>query len=256
MLNRVRTSLSPLAFVFVLWVVSAAAAQSAPDASERERALQQDLDAALQRIEELSKQVEDLQAQLPVAGAPSGNSPPTAASGSVAGTPWKCSDDAVAEARRRYAATFDQKPIPSDAKSADFGRAMRGLKAWATVQSVQMRMPIEWVVRCLSLGGEDQPPGLAELIVVDPASGKDVGFPFPVMLPLQGQRRINEAPEALFELHGMLQPTFLVVTERPEAGPFQERPFIGPYCELTFQITPQTFFRLPQRKPPVPAPSS
>lgn len=253
MLDRARVCLPLLAFVFAVAIAPGAAAQSAPEPSERERALQQDLDAALERIAELTKQVEELQAQLAAAGLAGDNGTQPTDTASPAGAVWKCSDDAVAEARRRYAAKFEAKPIPQDTKSPEFTLAMRGLESWATVQSRDLRQPIEWTVRCQGTAGEDPSAGVAKLIVVDPASGADVGFPFTVTLDRHAQRLLEDTPDATFVLQGMLLPRLHVVLERPEAGPFQERPFIGPYCELTFRITPKVFFRKEKPKPAEPA---
>lgn len=178
-------------------------------------------------------------------------SPGSAAIAEPRAAGWNSTDDAVAEARRRYQARSAAKPIPPDPKSPDLTFAMQAMEVWAGNQSQQLLRPINWAVRRIRLTGDVQAPEAVRLVKVNTTTGRDVGPEFTVFIPVESQSPFRLAPDGWFRLQGMLEPTLLVAKDRAKAGPSQERTFIGPYCELVFWITPQQVTKLRQPAGPL-----
>lgn len=114
------------------------------------------------------------------------------------------------------------------------------VQEWADDVNRDMRDRRQWLTRVRVLAAETSEfadrGGTAE--VLEPATLRVIGDPFPVMVPAKYVRRIErEGPAALWRLDIFLRPAVTVNPDRAEPGPFPKPDLIGPYAEFGFELT-------------------
>ena len=142
---------------------------------------------------------------------------------------------------------------PGQVGDRDRTNYMRVLNRWRAGAARQFRAQVQWHVQVeeefATRSGYD-----LRLRAVDPVTHVPLGAPFSVSLArtlarhyetLRDNRQIDT-----YVLRGTLQPQITVNPQRPEAGPFDNPPLIGPFAEFGFTVEPRSLAAPPTESQP------
>lgn len=158
------------------------------------------------------------------------------------GNPYQSSKSILDAIRARFAADFAGKPAPRDGVTDErLGRLwLTEVERWSNAMNRELRRPIVWTVRVLKAEQSGRAWRL-EVICVDPATGNDLGRPFPLQLlqPQSGPYELSLKTGTSggdFTLRGVYVPQLALNPMRYESGLFDNPPFIGTFVEYGSRI--------------------
>jgi len=129
--------------------------------------------------------------------------------------------------------------FPDPAPSEERGRrqSLRVLAQWANKVNHDHRERIDWVCRIVSRDLIDADEAYVDLLVVDPATGVDVGSRFVIEWPRRLRATLARFEDGtLIRLRGLLEPEVRTNESRAEPGAFDIPPLIGPCVEFRFTV--------------------
>ncbi len=202
------------------------------------RDLEAALEAALNRIASLEREIDALRAGGAPTSAPAvPAAPPT--------PPAASADAMILTIKDAHAKAISDGQIPQAASPRDEPgrvRQLRGLRKWAASAGREFRTPVEWPVVVLDSTVLSPSEGWLNLQVWDPATSTVSGVPFEVSVPRLVVERVTrprsadaEGP-AVFTLSGVFTPEFRINESRLEVGPFDNPIFVGPMVEMAWTI--------------------
>lgn len=189
--------------------------------------LEGQLQAARLKITELEARLAEANARTPGAPADAGRA---VAQGDETLSPQHL----LSELKAEFAAAFPE-PVPSDERGRY--QRLRVVSQWANKINHDHRERIDWVCRIVSRDLIDADEAYVDLLVVDPATGEDVGSRFVIEWPRRLRATLARFDDGmLIRLRGLLEPEVRTNESRAEPGAFDIPPLIGPYVEFRFTV--------------------
>ncbi len=229
-----RYALAVMAVLFLFGSPAPVRAGSAPPQSDEVAVLKgriADLEAQLQAAR---LKITQLEARLAEADASPQAAPADAARQVAQGAETLSPQHLLTQLKAEFAEVF-----PDPAPSEERGRRqyLRVLAQWANKVNRDRRERIDWLCRIVSRDLIDADEAYVDLLVVDPATGEDVGSRFVIEWPRRLRTTLARFEDGtLIRLRGLLEPEVRTNESRAEPGAFDIPPLIGPCVEFRFTV--------------------
>jgi hypothetical protein len=202
------------------------------------RDLEAALEAALNRISSLEREIAALRAGGATAAAPPAPAAPAA-------PPAASAEAMILAIKEAHATAISEGQIPQVESSRDESgriRQLRALRKWAASAGREFRTPVEWPIVVLDSTVLSPSEGRLNVQVWNPATSTVTGAPFEVSVPrlvverVTRPRSTDEDGPAVLTLNGVFTPEFRVNENRLEVGAFDNPIFVGSMVEMAWTI--------------------
>lgn len=188
--------------------------------------LEAQLQAARLRIIELETTLTKAQSEAKTPGAPADATAP--------GDETRSPQHLLNVLKAEFAEAFPD-PAPSDERGRY--QRLRVVSQWANKINRDHRVRVDWVCRIVSRDLISEDEAYVDLLVVDPATGEEVGSRFVIKWPRRLRATLARFEDGrLIRLRGLLEPEVRTNESRAEPGAFDIPPLIGPYVEFRFTV--------------------